>query len=497
MTAAPAAKLALAGQAVERWLDLGLFAPHAVAAPLTVAAAGGLSRLAGWDGQASLLALSSLAWMAATLAVYSLARAPLGRSAWQAAAVAAFLPTWSVAVGLRGEPDRLVFWALPPLLVLAVDAFRRKPTWLRASAIPLAVVALVLARPGRWILFDALAAAGWAAVAWLIVSPSTRRDARLAAAGLGAILAGAILGSGAQQPSTQDRARPFERLALSLELSPLRRSARDLIDSPFHPEESLLWLRALGSDAVTADRYGKFHRELDCLTTRDEQCVFVLSAPAGEAVVVSRPGFEGLRPVRGPLDVERLERYIAWAGRPELLTLERPERGRLTIRADLGPDSVILVRQDFSGPWTVEPASVTLHEDPIGYLVLDPGQTDAPVEVSLIAQPNALSLLAPPQLRRDPIDMGEFPVLRAEGLVDAQSFAGPPFRPGAYLSLFGSRFEPEGNDVALDGAPLEKLYESRTQINVRLPQDLSAGSHELTVTSRGRATEPYPFEVTP
>ena len=92
--------------------------------------------------------------------------------------------------------------------------------------------------------------------------------------------------------------------------------------------------------------------------------------------------------------------------------------------------------------------------------------------------------------------MQELPAIRPEGVVDGQSFQGPPFSPGSYLSVFGNRFDPVGNVTLLDGRPLETVYESPTQINVRLPADAAPGAHELMVVSRGRSTEPYAIEVT-
>ena len=105
--------------------------------------------------------------------------------------------------------------------------------------------------------------------------------------------------------------------------------------------------------SITAERHGKLSRQLDCPASTEDACAFSLSQPAAEAVIVSRLGLKTLRRIRGPLDAERLERYIAWAARPETLTLHRPRRGLLRLRADLGPDSVILLRHDFAGPWRV------------------------------------------------------------------------------------------------------------------------------------------------
>lgn len=329
-----------------------------------------------------------------------------------------------------------------------------------------------------------------------VAAGDVRRARRLAAGGAVALLA---LVACTQRPTTspQPGERTLAAIAPEAKADPLRAAAYDLIRSPERPQESLLWLRALAVSSVQAPSDSKLNQVLDCRQTGSGDCVFRLTQNSAEAVIVSRDELQKLRAVRGPLDVERLERYITWAARPESLTVRRPQPGHLEIHANLGPRSAILLRHDYDGPWRVEPPSVALREDPIGYLVLDPGELHGPLDIVLEAESAVWPFGGSSPADKEPPDTGKFPLISPEGVVDGSTFAGPPFPPGAVLSIFGKRFGETGNQLQIGGTQPEPLYESATQINFRLPQTLKPGSHELTVTTRGRAAEPYPIEVQP
>lgn len=291
-------------------------------------------------------------------------------------------------------------------------------------------------------------------------------------------------------PSTSRQDRTLASIADSCARDPRRAAGHALIKSDQRPQESLLWLRALAVSSVDGPPDGKLNQLLDCERLASGKCRYYLTQNSAEAVLVSRVGLDALRPVRGPLDVERLERYITWSARPETVTVRQTASNRLEIHADPGPGDVILFRRDFDHPWLVAPASIQLREDPLGYLVLEPRGHSGPVDIVLETDP-----LAGAPAEGPPVDAGEFPLIQAEGVVDGTTFAGPPFPAGSVLSIFGRRFGETGNQVRIGDSQVEILYESATQINVRLSDDLAPGVHDLTVITRGRSTEPYPIEV--
>ena len=309
-----------------------------------------------------------------------------------------------------------------------------------------------------------------------------------AAVGVVCLLAGVACTQRPRLPTAEGRT--LESIAETAADDALRAAGLALIHSTGRPDETLLWLRALAVATVDGPPDSKLGALLDCEHIAADKCRYSLTQNSAEAVIVSRLGLDQLRPIRGPLDVERLERYITWSARPESLTVRETAPGRLEIRADLGPYSAILFRRDFDSSWTVQPATITLREDPLGYLVLDPQGESGPLDIVLESGPPAEDDGQPP-------DPGEFPIIQAEGVVDGTTFAGPPFERGAVLSIFGKGFGAAANEVRVGTVQAEVLYESATQINIRLPAELPEGAHDLTVTTGGRTTEPYPIKVAP
>jgi len=133
--------------------------------------------------------------------------------------------------------------------------------------------------------------------------------------------------------------------------------------------------------------------------------------------------------------------------------------------------------------------------DPVGYSVLDlHGGGQSPSPMLLFAPGSSLfgSNRPPEEIHLDDAD---YPRILPEGVVEATTYAPPPFAPGAYVSIFGERFRPDGSQVLLDGADCPIAYVSTTQINIRLPEDIAPGPHALVVNSANRYSYPYRFEV--
>jgi hypothetical protein len=497
MTSKASDGLELIVQAAERLRDLRLPIPWELCPPVPPALAAAMSGALRVEADAGLFLAVLLGWAAGSAALFALVWLHPGDSpAWQAAAVSALLPSRFLALFVAGEPQTVLFWSIVPVVGLAGTWLYEQPGWRSGIVAVLALAGLIGCRSLRVTPIDLLAAAELAALAALIWTNKRRHRQRAALAGLGALVGLFATTSAASPPRHQGRT--IESLALDLQLDARRRAAAALIASDSYPEETLLWLRALAVESVTAPIDGKLANLLDCLEIVGDNCRFGLTQNTADAVIVSHSGLAELRPVRGPLDVERLERYVAWAGRPESLHVRRPIPGRLQIRADVGPNAAILLRRHFSADWRVYPASIKLRPDPLGYLVLDPAEApDGPLEITLDSAALLPSLLWPPPLDKQPIDFAEMPSLHPEGVVNGSTLSGPPFKPRAVLSLFGNRFSPNGNSVAIGGLPAELLFESPTQLNIRLPDLLPAGIHDLTVTSNNRTTEPYPVEVAP
>jgi hypothetical protein len=212
--------------------------------------------------------------------------------------------------------------------------------------------------------------------------------------------------------------------------------------------------------------------------------------------LTSRPRFARLPEIRGVLDIEALEAYLVWAARPEAVGFERTGPRQAAIHADLGPEDLILVRisaegwiaeqRRDSGDWTPIP----IQSDPLGFLVLDPGGAGA-TEIRLLRQ----ARIFPPPLAAAPLLAGEFPLITAEGVVDALSFEPPPFQAGDHVTIFGERFSPGQTVVSLDERVLDVSYASNTQINFQLPPDLRPGVYPLRAIAADRSSLAVDIEV--
>ncbi|MCB1021127.1 MAG: hypothetical protein KDC27_14445 [Acidobacteria bacterium] len=493
MIAGPDSRAQIAIQAAERLRTLGAGVPWQVTPPLPPALIAALATIGLSPADAYVL-LVVVAFLACAAAVFALCRR-IGAAPWLALAAAGLTlvaPSGILAIWERGEIDRLLFWKLVPLVFLAIDRFRRKPSAPSIALIFLALGVLVLTRNTRFIAFDLLALVEWILI-FALVRPWRERMPRralllgacaalFAVIAFGRLQAVTIPGSPAPMPAAL-ATLPHAAGPVSLDalFQPGAEQALALIRSGLRPDESLLWLQALGAESVLAPYYSKYARELECVERQGDWCAFSVG-PAPRAVLVSRERFATLRPIRGLFDVEGLERYLTWAQRPEAVGFEQ-DGPRIRVHGEAGPDDVVLIRVN-AAEWTSNAATQV---DPLGFVVLDPG-APGPFETTL-----AFHKTKPAP---SPLDDADYPRILPEGVVEATAYAAPPFAPAAYLAIFGERFRPGVTQALLDGQDLPVSYSSVAQINVQLPADIAPGPHELLLNAAGAHSYPYHFEVT-
>jgi hypothetical protein len=508
MIAGPDSRAQIAIQAAERLDAYGAGVPWEVCPPLPPLLIAWLGKIPGVTPEGAYVALVWIAFAGSATAVYSLWQR-MGAAqalAVQAAVLALLAPSGILAIWERGEIDRLLFWKILPLVFVAIDIFRRKPGLVRLLLIPGSLALMALTRSERLIAFDLLALGEWIGLLalcrpWVAENGRTRLR-RAVGAAMFVIVAGGRL-TAMREPGALPSmpanlavraAQPVVGpVSLEARLEPALGEIHDLINGDVRPRESVLWLQALGARSVIAPKHGKFARELECVAEEQGWCVFDVGGPAPPAVLVSRERFETLKPVRGLFDVEGLERYLLWAMRPEAVGFERVAE-TFEVRARPGPDDLVLVRVRARG-WEDhrKSFSVRLKSDPIGYSVLD--LADDRREVVPLRFLGAHLIQSGPPPEPIALDDADYPRILSEGVVEATAYAPPPFRPGANVSIFGERFEPEVAKALVDGAQCEITYASVGQINIRLPDDVAPGMHELVVRNADLPSYPYRFEV--
>jgi len=405
----------------------------------------------------------------------------------------------------------LVCWSLVPVLLIALDSLRRgvvRP-WNVAAVLgvagmlwaahaarisghdlfalgELAVVLAVCWWPGviprRVALLGFLAAAGWVLFFGRPVRPPLPSE----------LLSGSGLDAGGRSV--------FGAASLETEMNPVQAQARAVISSPGRLEESLLWLRAMAVEFLVSADCRKFSGALERLDEQQGWCVYGLPDPnPAPAVLVSRHSWKSLRPIRGLHDIEGLNQYLGWAGRPEPAGFRRVGDAAFEVSADLGPLDMFLVRQNCAPGWRAylegpSPRELTVECDPLGYMVLDSGGAGE-TRVRLEFQPLWTERLFPAGMPSRPLPGGEFPRITPGGVIEAVGFTPPPFRPGASLSIFGHGFVPEKTQVLFGETPGEVLWVGPRQINVRLPEDAGPGELNVVVESAGRRSFGEGIEV--
>ena len=276
-----------------------------------------------------------------------------------------------------------------------------------------------------------------------------------------------------------------------VDLNPIRRQAERVILGPDNPLYSVLWLQALGARHVLSGDTVKYTPLLDA-EYEDSGGYRVYQTPvhqAGPAVVVSRHQWQNLPRLRSLYDRPSLAAYVEWANRPEGAGFRWLGPREAEVRADLGPDDMILVRQNAAAGWTAFTSGqpVTTAADPIGYLVLDPRRT-GPVTVSLRAPWRAGS--------GEALAENAIPVLNRDGIVDGIRLTPPPFAPGTVVTIHGSGLgETRTTRVLVAGRPAEVLYAGEAQINARLPVDLPTGPAEVIAEVSGVRSHGLTVEI--
>ena len=488
------ARLAL--QAAEFLALYGVFGPFAAASPLL--------QLLLWAGSGLGLSFDSAeaaarigAYAGGCAAAFALARklrAEGAAAVWAAAAYCA-APSRLHALLQGGALNELLFWSLAPVCGLVCAGVWRKPAPMRFLAAAAAALVWGGARAWTASLWDLAALVELLLLAGAALYRPQRARRLAAALFSGSML---LLATAPRAPRPPEAGKGY-RVAgaddLRVALNPVLAAAHEkalAVSSDGRAGEAILWARAMGARALWAPRRQRFAGLLETAAVSGDAALFDLGGPvAGDAVIVSRRLWEKLPAIRGVYDREALERYLAWADRPESLRV-RSGGGRLSIRADLAEADAVLVRIPFAVGWELVAGEGRLAADPVGYTVFAPG-ADAPLgEMRIEIAPKRFWTGLPEPV---PLHAEDFPVIAPGGLTHGAAMTPPPFAAGDAVSIFGGGFLPGDTSVRVDGRRVETLYVGAAQINIALPVPLAGGRHELTVESGGLRSLPRAFEA--
>jgi hypothetical protein len=496
-------------QAAEYVRRFGALVPYDVCPPLLPVLIAALG-LVGVPETAGYVAVVLAAYLGGCVAVYALVRRfQPGAVAGFAAVLYALAPSRLPPASLESG-SLLVSWSLVPVLLIALDGIRRGPRLFPVAA-GLGVTGMIwAARPAGVSRSDLLALAELGVLLAVSFAPGVL-PRRVALAGLVAAAGWVfLLGQPAHAPlpaallsgSGVDAGggRWFGAVSLDAEMNPVLAQAGEVIDSPLRLEESLLWLRAMAVEFVISDDRQKFSGALEQLDDQDGWGVYGLPDPnPAPAVLVSRHSWKSLPPIRGLFDIEGLNQYLSWAGRPEPAGFRRVGDVVFEVWADLGPLDMFLVRRNCQPGWRAYLEGANSRElaiecDPLGFFVLDAGG-EGNARVRLEFQPAWSQRLFPSGGRSRPLAGGDFPRITPGGVIEAVGFTPPPFPPAASLSVFGHNFVPESTRVFFGETPGEILWVGPQQVNVRLPEGASRGELQVVVESAGRRSFPEEIEV--
>jgi len=501
----PTGPAQLVVEAAARLVELGALPPASVVSPLPTLLTACVASL-GFDGDTAWRVVAAAAFLAAAAFTRRAASHP-ERRLWMLELLA---PSRWLFLFAAEDLERLLFWSLAAAAPFLLRSWIARGSLRSAAAAAFLGAAMLASHPAEANALDALALAERIATTTLVwVSPSWRVAASSAALLLAPSAWHFVLEPALRPPYPPmpqalietPKARPANLVAgpqsLFFEGSALLRESAALIRSPGRLEESLLWLRATAAAYVAAPSAGKFLGQLEKADEQDGWALFRLPQSSAEAVVVSRIGGERLRPIRGVLDVEGVEAYVAWAARPRSLLLRESSPSEMLLRADLGPDDLILIRRRLGLSWSAASSSgaVSGWDDPLGFRVLDPGAGRH--EIRLHFKGSLRERLLPRAGAALHLARGEFPRIQPEGIVDGGDFSQPPFSAGTTLSLFGKGFETSVSVVWVGDRRVEPLWSGEAQINFRLPNDTPAGSIEVIVETDGRRSYAEPIEVRP
>lgn len=496
-------------QAAEYVRRFGALVPYDVCPPLLPVLIAALG-LVGVPEAAGYVVIVLAAYAGGCVAVNALVRRfRPGGVAGFAALLYALAPSRLPPASLESG-SLLVSWSLVPVLLIALDGLRRGPRfWNFAGAAGVAGM-IFAAHPAGVSAYDLLAL-GELAVLLAVGLSAGAMPRRVVLAGF--LAAGGwvfLFGQPARAPLPAGLLSRngvdaggrgvFGAVSLEAEMNPVLAQAGAVISSPVRLEESLLWLRAMAVEFVISDDRQKFSGALERVAEQGGWGVYGLPDPnPAPAVLVSRHSWKSLPPIRGLYDVEGLNQYLSWAGRPEPAGFRRVGDSNFEVWANLGPLDMFLVRRNCQPGWRAylegaSPRELATECDPLGFLVVDPG-VEGEARVRLEFQPVLMQRLFPGGAPSRPLAGGDFPRITPGGVIEAVGFAPPPFRPGASLSVFGHHFVPESTRVFFGDMTGQVLWVGPQQINVRLPEDVDAGEVKVVVESAGRRSFGEEIEV--
>lgn len=476
----------------------GVFGPFEIASPLLQLLLGAGHLIVGLEFDSAETVVRICAYVAGCVAVYILAREifpePKGLTLISIAYCASPSRLYSLYSG--AAPNELLFWSLVPICGLAIYRSRKGSTWLRSVWLVTAALSLVSARAWTLSVWDAVSLLEFCLLAGVIfLWPKTVRGL-IAFPIIGTLVLLVSVGVSATtlSPPTTAPSRVAGVENLGSRLNPvLATVSGELFQHPSKEQidAAILWARAMGTRAVWRREQFGASTFLEKFGDRSMYAAFDLGGPIpGDAVLVSRHQWERLAPIRGLYDREALERYIAWATRPESLSIHEAD-GVLSVYADLSSTDVVLIRTPFDIGWVLRSANGELARDPIGYAVFVPAVgTLGMTAIELTPSGIWLALPAPAELHTN-----TFPAIKPDGLIHGTYQTPSPFSGGDVISIFGSEFLVNDTKVWVGEQSAEVLWSGPSQINVKLPSALAAGEHDLAVESAGLRSFPRSFEV--
>ncbi len=284
--------------------------------------------------------------------------------------------------------------------------------------------------------------------------------------------------------------------------NPIRRQAERLILNPGNEEVSVWWLQARGIAHLVSRDHVKFDALLEAEHT-DGAGYRIYKTPLrrpSPAILVSRHQWKSLPPFRSQRDRVALAAYVAWADLAEAAGWRPTGPATAEVRVDLGPDDMILIRQDIHPGWSasLDGQPLPCLRDPIGFVLLDP-RREGPSTISVSFDRSFWAFWSErgrPNRPPDALPERDPPAIHPGGVLDGLRHTPPPFAPGTVITLYGSDLEENGKArVLVAGRPVQTLYAGDTQVNVQLPADLPPGTVEIVVERDGSRSDAVRVEI--
>jgi IPT/TIG domain len=242
-----------------------------------------------------------------------------------------------------------------------------------------------------------------------------------------------------------------------------------------------------------------------------------------DAVVVDLRELSRLPRLDSTANAAALAAYVSWAEGKRPLTVHWKSEADAAFDVDLTASEAVLVKMNNDPGWRASQASI--ENDPIGFQLIhaEPGRRHITLQFGAswdtwlgrgITLLTALLLLAgvrgiwigafavlpaigswlvlmaavPPTARiaEDTFVRVRPPLINPMGIVDARTFAQPPFAPGALVSIYGMNLGAPTSSVQvwMGGRALNPVFHGPNLVNVRLPED-APGLHPISVEVNG------------